>query len=539
MKKATRILICLLVLALLGTLAACTQTDTTLTTANTTSNTTKATTIAKTTASSTLPYSEQETMNISYMGSGTFIEDNYLAKKLLEDYNIKLDIFGTYTAANTEVPLLFASGQYPEWLYSDSYGVYHTPAYDGYFINYFDYLDQLPDYRALYTDEQWEKDVMSRCYDDGGLYFLPQYRAWIAVAAWLCREDLILNNNLKIPETADDILELCAKWKEIYPDSLPIADKWENCFMGCRYLTGSFPFINSKTGKYQAYYQAANEYREALILFYELYSKGYIEPEFATVSSAQFEERFATSNPCLVYGNVTWDVSLNNFTRAGTGELNKNPDWSAIEKVLYTNPDKKYYELSVSAQNWGSFLTDKVLETDGLLERMLDFFNWTCTEEGLVWQTFGVEGETFKYDANGTPIYNTDVIDPLGSLKNGMPTKNDLGLTSITAWSGDAITAIYNSDAWKRFGDAALNDPKAIGVRTKLALKIPDDKVTRKAELETMLGTVRAEYILKFQTALLDPNSDEDWNAYIKALNDAGLEEYETMMETLYNEQYK
>lgn len=540
MKKATKFLVCLLVFALLGTLAACTTPGTTTTTTTAPTTTKATTTTATTTAATTVPYSEQDKLIISYMGSVEFLPDNYLAKKLLDDYNIELDFFGTYTAANTEVPLLLASGQYPEWLYSDSYAVYHTPAYDGYFINYLDYMDKLPDYQALYTDEQWEKDVMSRCYDDGGLYFLPQYRAWVASMGWLVREDLIVANNLKIPQTDKEILELCASWKEIYPESLPIADKWLACFNGCRYITGAYPFFNSKTGDYQAHYQSADEYRDALILFHELYTKGYVEPEFATASNAQFEERFATSNPCLVYGAVTWESSLNNFTKAGTGDLNKDPNWRAIEAVLYKDGnDQKYYELIVSAQNWGSFLTDKVLETEGLLERMLDFFNWTCTEQGLVWQTFGVEGETFDYGTDGTPVYNTAKIDPMGSLKSGLPTKNDLGLTSITAWSGDAITAMYGSDAWKRFGDAAKNDPKAVGVRTTLALKVPEDKVSRKAELETMLGTVRSEYVLKFQTGLLNPNSEEDWTAYIKALNDAGLEEYETMMEALYNEQYK
>jgi putative aldouronate transport system substrate-binding protein len=539
MKKATKILVCLLVIALLGTIAACTTPGTTTTTTTAPTTTKAPTTTATTTEATTVPYSEQDKLTISYMGSVAFKDGNYLAQKLLEDYNIELNLFGTYTAANTEVPLLLASGQYPEWIYSDSYGVYHTPAYDGYFINYFDYLDQLPDYKALFTDEQWEKDVMSRCYDDGGLYFLPQYRAWVASMGWLVREDLVLANGLEIPKTDKDILALCETWKEIYPDSLPIADKWQTCFTGCRYIYGAYPFINSKTGEYQAHYQSEKEYREALILFHELYTKGYVEPEFATVSNAQFEERFATSTPVLVYGAVAWEDSLNNFTKAGTAEVNKNPNWRAIEAVLYSAAnDKKYYELNVSAQNWGSFLTDKVLETGGLLERMLDFFNWTCTEEGLVWQTFGVEGESFNY-VSGTPVYNTDKIDPMGSLKSGLPTKNDLGLTSITAWSPDAITAMYNSDAWKRFGDAAKNDPKAVGVRTTLALKVPEDKVSRKAELETMLGTVRAEYVLKFQTGLLNPNSDEDWTAYIKALNDAGLEEYEAMMEALYKDQYK
>lgn len=544
MRKSSVVLACLVLSAVLLTTASCTQATTTTANSTTTtpaSTTTKATTTTTaTTASEKVPYSEQDRLEINYLGAFAFKDDNYLARKLLEDYNIEFKQFGTFTAANTEVPLLLASGQYPEWIYSDSYGVYYTPAYDGYFINYLDYMDQLPDYRALFTDEQWEKDVMSRCYDDGGLYFLSQYRAMIASMGWLCREDLIKANGLKIPETDVELLDLCAQWKEIYPDSLPIADKWEFCFAGCRYIKGSYPFINSKTGAYQAHYQSADEYRQALILFHELYARGYVESEFATVSNAQFEERFATSNPCLVYGFVNWEASFNNYTKAGTTELNKNPDWRVIPAIMYSaGSDKKYFELNITAQNWGCFLTDKVHETEGLLERMLDFFNWTCTQEGQVWQTFGVEGETFRYDTDGTPVYNTDVIDPMGSLKSGKPTKNDLGLTSITSWSPEAITAMYDSDAWKRYSDVVLKDPQGVGVRTRLVLKVPEDKVTRKAELETMLGTVRAEYVLKFETGLLDPNSDDDWTAYLKALDDAGLEEYQSMMEALYNDQYK
>lgn len=539
MKKTKIPLICLIVLAMLLTAVACKQTETVATTQPTQAAATPTPKTDPTAEPTPVPYSEQETLQVSFMmGPKELLPDNYLKDLLLEKYNIELSFFGAYTQAITEVPLLMASDTYPEWIYSDSYVAYTDLAYDGYFINWDEYMDKLPNYRALYTDQQWEQDLATRRYDDGGLYFLPQYRVWLISRGLLVRQDLLDANNLKPPTTADEIMQLCEDWKEIYPDSLPIADKWEMCFQALRYVFGAYPGVDVITGEYDPYYYISDEMRDTHIFFHELYTRGYIDPEFITVSNAQFEERFATSNPCMVFGSITWEENLNTWTKAGTGDLNQNPNWRAVEAVISNNPEVKIYERNITAQNWGCFFTDKMLEQEGLLDRMLDFINWTCSEEGQIWQTFGVEDESFNYDAQGAPQYIEAVVDPFGARKDGKPTREEIGLISPTCWNTETINAIYGNDAWLRVQNAVVNDPNAYGIVPKLALKVPEDKVDRKAELESLISTVFGEYYNKLRTAVLDPSNDDHWNEYIQALNAAGLEEYRALMIELYNAQY-
>ena len=43
--------------------------------------------------------------------------------------------------------------------------------------------------------------------------------------AWLYREDVFKMHNLKVPETFDELYDVCKKLKSIYPDSYPLCTR--------------------------------------------------------------------------------------------------------------------------------------------------------------------------------------------------------------------------------------------------------------------------------------------------------------------------
>jgi len=69
-----------------------------------------------------------------------------------------------------------------------------------------------------------------------------------------------------------------------------------------------------------------------------------------------------------------------------------------------------------------------------------------------------------------------------------------------------------------------LNKPGYYGPVEPI-LQFTENERKRVVELEAVLNGVRDEYWLKFIMGVLDPDKDKDWQSFMQAANDAGLDE--------------
>lgn len=91
----------------------------------------------------------------------------------------------------------------------------------GYLLLIGDYIDRLPNYCKLFSDEDWEL-LLSYGSSNGKLYMLPTVASSDPMT-WIYRKDAFDKAGIaSFPATMDELYESAKKLKEAYPDSVPI-----------------------------------------------------------------------------------------------------------------------------------------------------------------------------------------------------------------------------------------------------------------------------------------------------------------------------
>ena len=128
------------------------------------------------------------------------------------------------SSVSEKLNLLFASNDVPDY----AWPVGITPDYpkrygnDGLLLPLNDYFDQLPDYKALYTDAEWETMLKMESNADGKLYYLPKKNYRKTANAWIYRKSAFDEMGLTFPKTIDELYTVLKTIKENDPDSIPM-----------------------------------------------------------------------------------------------------------------------------------------------------------------------------------------------------------------------------------------------------------------------------------------------------------------------------
>jgi putative aldouronate transport system substrate-binding protein len=168
------------------------------------------------------------------------------------------------------------------------------------------------------------------------------------------------------------------------------------------------------------------------------------------------------------------------------------------------------------------------LADDSRLSRILEFADWSgYSEEGMLINLFGVEGETYEM-VDGKPKYLDKFY--VGDLPDLQQMKKDFGIDT-NGWNQLYplhFLTISLSDVQKEYYDQLkANDmyaePNPIVVFT------PSQKEDAKL-IETPLQDYRNEMILKF--VMGDASLEDDWDGYVERCEEKGVDE----LTVLYNE---
>jgi len=161
-------------------------------------------------------------------------------------------------------------------------------------------------------------------------------------------------------------------------------------------------------------------------------------------------------------------------------------------------------------------------------DRLLEYMNWACTEEGIVFSNFGVEGITYNY-VNGVPVF-TDLIKTLDNPDG----------KHVIMWGFASIYFIVRHPEAIRTqqGPVFLDVGKAVGKQDyikSIAWELTEAQDKELINLETVLNDVRDEYITKFILGTLDVNDDAVWRQFQDDLKKAGLERAREIREAAFS----
>lgn len=404
----------------------------------------------------------------------------------------------------------------------------------------------LSDWAALWTPEEFDKVLELAKSPDGNLYYLPSKRQEKVQMCWLYRQDVFEQLGLELPETIDDLYDVCVRLKQAYPDKIIISSNGQKLSS----LTGFFQaywipelimtehsYVDPVTGEYVPYALTTDNAREMYKTIKKFSDAGLIDREILTMDQDTFSTRLAQDNCFITYNYV---YNTEDFTNKTNGtNPSKGGIWAWSGNMITAFPEKgTIYKRDPLYSNWGPAFSVGISDNPERYEALLETFNWFATDEGQTFMTYGVEGDSFEYDENGVPHILDgwyDESDP-NSDKDDPNTKNfqtEYGsLSSQFAKEENMFNAIRGNvieELW-----AAYQAHDNYYYFEQIPMRYTEDEQTRYSDLEVALNSKRNEYMQRFFAGDVDPNDDADWNQYISDMKKVGLDEFCELQTTVY-----
>ncbi|MQM24746.1 ABC transporter substrate-binding protein [Glycomyces albidus] len=336
---------------------------------------------------------------------------------LEEDHNV--------TFARTDIPmadfdqkksLLIGSGEASD-IISVTYGGSETQFISGGAIlavsSYFDYM---PNFQQKIKDWGLEADLENKRQADGRIYHLPGVREAPDVQySVVIREDLWERAGVtEDPATWEEFREQLQKVKDANPElDYPMSDRWTDAttlgsllsVMATNYDTVAGwgyanTFYDEDAGEY-VFTGTTEEYKEVVSYAAGLVEAGLLDPE-VTQSDDQAVQKFISGRSATISGNTqTLAEYRTKFADSGAGDvpirLISIPGGPAGSKL----PSGRFTS--------GILISSKAAEQP-YFKALLQFVDWLYySDEGLEFAQWGVEGETFTRDADGTRVLNEDI----------------------------------------------------------------------------------------------------------------------------------
>ncbi len=325
---------------------------------------------------------------------------------------------------------------------------------------------------------------------DGRIYGIYRTRAYPRAGIYY-RKDIAEKMGItKVPETIDELTALA--------DALAAYGKENGGYAlnMCSYTAGTINVITVAFGApnnwginengeiYPAHESPA--YLEGLNWLRDLYNKGGIDPNFATIDSTQWDNIERTNK-----GFMRFDCLDNAYRQQEWFEKNAGATEQMFEMV--GGLKKADGSITVWPQNAGFsgeiVVTKSVKEED--LPKVLKFLDWANTAEGQMMINWGIEGTTYWVDADGyrltQPEDGTDMSLQVQTIQHSL---NQLGMNI----AGDLCIPLRQSDLRARY--AELNKELApYAVSDPCYPFVSETNVAFGSQLSTIISDAAVQYI--------------------------------------------
>lgn len=356
---------------------------------------------------------------------------------------------------------------------------------------------------------------------DGNIYQIPKNQELKAAEFWWIRQDWLDKLNLKAPTTVDELHDVLYAFRNEDPngnglkDEIPLFDRagWKQPDEYLYLWDTSLEFY-PRDGKMK-YEPLEENFKTGVSNMIKWYQEGLIDPEIFT--------RGASSRDTLLGGDLggcTHDwVSTANYNST-LQETIPGFQMAAIAPPADQNGVVKERVSRYPGVGWGISSQCKDPVT------VIKFMDYFFTEEGSDLMNWGIEGDTFTRDADGSKHFTDTVLQseltPIGYLRSigaqyriGMCQDGDYEYATMKE-DGIEANKLYNGhDEW--FDDSL--PPYLDG---KMALKYTSDDET---EYKNIMASIKPYVDEKFQSWILGVDDfDSEYDTFIKELKARGID---------------
>lgn len=399
-------------------------------------------------------------------------------------------------------------------------------------------VDKMPNFY-----EFWKKyPEMSKYTTNQELYVFPviQREETANGFAPVLRTDLLEKNNIATPKTFDELLEAMIQLKKIYPDSIPWTGrkgtsqllKTTSYMLGSGYGSNGIYYDFDVNGGSYVFGPASPNFKAVLAYLNKAFTTGVLDQDFATTTAEQFESKLSSGKSFLFIDNSGFGINYTKSLRKIAGNENATMQIIPIPENSFGKSRAVSYAKDLPGRFYALNASSKNKET------IVKFMDWMYSKEGSDISNYGVEGESFEYNAKGEPEFKKDFVM---KYKEAKPSTyyaiySALGVTKLNfsmyacntktwfeieklAGNWDEVSDEY----WKIVGEddayvAPYIDPS---LTTEQAEKVKDITV----ELNTVLEQEYNKYIMGTEPI-------DNWDKVIEKLEALGVRE----LEKIYND---
>lgn len=407
-----------------------------------------------------------------------------------------------------------------------------APYIEKYAPNLQKYIDDNPDYKALVSDA--DGHIYGLCKETPIFADLIGYRADHFKAAGIDPDSIV---------TIDDFTKALETLKAYYgkdnPNYYPLTGRdtairfasWFGAASNISSTESNGIYINGhyKDGSIDIMSDGAYKMVETMKKWYD---EGLIQPEWVagTFSEADWEAAMLNGNGSIFYdyyNRAEW------FMENGGPDNDPNYQMGVLNFIKDDNgnPQKmtvsmKYNDECVTAVN-ANCSEDKI-------KTILTFIDYFYSEEGEILANYGVEGESFKTDANGDKEfiadYQTEEATPAGEkrwsfLSDRFTVCKPVDNEAFFKWNAPLIAEATG----RLFTDENLG--------TSYVLKFTDDQSKEITNLLASVYDAQMSGITQFIDGTRELTPD-NWAAFQQEMNDMGLSRIEEIQLAAYQAMY-
>lgn len=407
-----------------------------------------------------------------------------------------------------------------------------APYIEKYAPNLQKYIDDNPDYKALVSDA--DGHIYGLCKETPIFADLIGYRADHFKEAGIDPDSIV---------TIDDFTKALETLKAYYgkdnPNYYPLTGRdtairfasWFGAASNISSTESNGIYINGhyKDGSIDIMSDGAYKMVETMKKWYD---EGLIQPEWVagTFSEADWEAAMLNGNGSIFYdyyNRAEW------FMENGGPDNDPNYQMGVLNFIKDDNgnPQKmtvsmKYNDECVTAVN-ANCSEDKI-------KTILTFIDYFYSEEGEILANYGVEGESFKTDANGDKEfiadYQTEEATPAGEkrwsfLSDRFTVCKPVDNEAFFKWNAPLIAEATG----RLFTDENLG--------TSYVLKFTDDQSKEVTNLLASVYDAQMSGIAQFIDGTRELTPD-NWAAFQQEMNDLGLSRIEEIQLAAYQAMY-
>jgi len=455
------------------------------------------------------------------------LNDSYVAKKIREITGVNLQIQTVAGAsAADKYNTLVASKSLPDISGASTAEVAEDLCNQGAYAAVQDYLDYVPNFKSTFVDNK-ENSWIFKSYAsaDGKLY---GFYGWdwnrdLNTGVAMYRKDIFDKNNIEMWDSPEGLYNTLKKLKEIYPDSIPMAQKTGdntfNTFAKMWGLNAHNPYFNEESKKWY-FTDTTDEYREVLDFMKKLYDEKLLDSEFITRTQADWTSLM--TQPEKAFVTIDWIGRMSMFKE-------QTKDTVPGYDLRFSNPigpDQKYEQANQLC--WARYVAASCKNIPVAFQ-LLDFILSPAGKELI---TMGIEGETYTIGEDGMADY-IEFPDTIPTI-NQLEEKYGMFMEQMYL-SFDRRSSYFEFTEAEKEAQDYMKDESHVRKMDPILAFTPEEK---KSNTDILAELITAGKEFSTQYILGGKNTDADWNAWkekAKALGADKLIENYTAAQARYD----